>query len=155
MAETVHDRLLDLLRNDGVQFRLMEHEPVTTSADAARVRGVGLQTGAKAMIVKAGEEFVLAVLAADRMIDWKKLRVVLGTRKVRLADEDEVATLCELPKGAIPPIGRLIGVDTFVDASLLETDVVRFNAGSLTKSVEMRRDDLVAVAQARIETFSS
>ena len=37
--DAVHARLVSLLRGEGVDFRLTQHDAVTTSADAAAVRG--------------------------------------------------------------------------------------------------------------------
>ena len=36
-------KLLDLFRKEGVEYRLYEHEPVYTSEEASRVRGVEAQ----------------------------------------------------------------------------------------------------------------
>ena len=50
VASAVHERLGALLRAEGVKFRLTHHEAVTTSAEAAAVRGAELRSGAKAML---------------------------------------------------------------------------------------------------------
>jgi hypothetical protein len=50
-ADEVHARLVALLRFEGVDFELTLHDAVTTSADAAAVRGAELRSGAKAMLV--------------------------------------------------------------------------------------------------------
>src|SRR4051794_33510018 len=62
--EAVHAELLALLRREAADFRLTRHDPVTTSAEAAAVRGAELRSGAKAMLVKTKAGFVLVVLAA-------------------------------------------------------------------------------------------
>jgi prolyl-tRNA editing enzyme YbaK/EbsC (Cys-tRNA(Pro) deacylase) len=47
------ERLQEWLREAGVLFEVLEHAPVSTSEDAARVRGTPLEQGAKALVVRA------------------------------------------------------------------------------------------------------
>jgi Ala-tRNA(Pro) deacylase len=143
-----------LLDAEGVEYRVTQHEPVTTSEEAAAVRGVGLNTGAKAMLVKGRDGFALVVLAADRKVDWKRLAPLVG-KSPRFATAEELEELTGLSKGAVPPFGRLFGLRTIYDESLLEVETVNFNAGSHTESVSMRRDDMVRVGGGETGAFST
>ena len=60
------DRLEAWLREAGVPFRVLEHAPVYTSEEAARVRGTAPEAGAKALVVRAEERHVLLVLPGNR-----------------------------------------------------------------------------------------
>src|SRR5262245_18142709 len=80
---TVTERLTRWLAAAGVPFRILEHAPVRTSAEAAAVRGTPLQAGAKALVVRADDRPVHLVLPADRRIDNPRLRELLGTRRLR------------------------------------------------------------------------
>src|SRR5579871_2431334 len=120
MTADVHERLLDLLRTQGVEFHVSSHDPVTTSAEAAAVRGAELRSGAKAMLVKSKSGFVLAVLAADRRVDWKLLAPLVGGKGARFATEEGLHELTGLEKGAVPPVGALFGLRTIYDRSLLD-----------------------------------
>jgi Ala-tRNA(Pro) deacylase len=151
----VHARLVALLREEGVNFRLTHHEPVTTSAEAAAVRGAELRSGAKAMLVKGRAGFVLAVLAADRKVDWKLLAPLVGGKGARFADDDELLEATGLRKGAVPPFGVLFGITTIYDRSLLEVETVNFNAGTHTDSVSMARDDLIRIGGGEVAAFST
>jgi Ala-tRNA(Pro) deacylase len=153
-VDAVFERLTRLLDEEGVPFRLLHHAPVTTSDEAAAVRGVELRSGAKAMVVKGKDGLVLAVLAADRRIDWKLLGRLIDSREPRFATGEELMAATGLTKGAVPPLGRLFGVPTIYDESLLEVDTVNFNAGSHTDSVEMARADLVRLGGGRIAAFA-
>ena len=133
---------------------MIRHEPVTTSEAAAAVRGVDLNTGATAMVVKGREGFALAVLAADRKVDWKLLAPFVG-KSPRFATDEELQELTRLSKGAVPPFGGLFGLRTIYDESLLDVDRVNFNAGSHTDSVSMRRDDMVRIGGGELAAFST
>jgi len=136
-----------LLRSEGVDFQLVHHDAVTTSAEAAAVRGTELCSGAKAMLVKAKAGFVLAVLAADRKVNWKLLAPLVDDKGARFANDDELRTATGLTKGAVPPLGVLFGLRTLYDRSLLEVESVNFNAGTHTDSIAMSAGDVI-----RIET---
>src|SRR3954449_6596214 len=154
-AAAVHEKLVSLLRAEGVDFRLSRHDAVTTSAEAAAVRGAELQSGAKAMLVKGRTGFVLAVLAADRRVDWKLLAPLAGGKGARFADDDELREVTGLTKGAVPPFGRLFGLRTIYDESLLDVETVNFNAGTHTDSIAMPRDDMVRVGGGELAAFSA
>jgi Ala-tRNA(Pro) deacylase len=153
--DALHVKLVDLLRAEGADFKLLHHEPVTTSAEAAATRGTELRSGAKAMLVKSKTGFVLLVLAADRKVDWKLLAPLVGGKGGRFATDDELRAATGLTKGAVPPFGRLFGLRTIYDASLLEVDSVNFNAGTKTDSVTMARDDLIRIGGGEVASFST
>jgi Ala-tRNA(Pro) deacylase len=143
-----------LLRAEGAEFRLTHHDAVTTSAEAAAVRGAELRSGAKAMLVKAKTGFVLVVLAADRKVNWKLLKPLVGGKSARFATDDELLEATGLSKGAVPPLGLLFGLDTIYDRSLLEVETVNFNAGTPTDSIAMARDDLIRIGGGELAEFS-
>jgi Ala-tRNA(Pro) deacylase len=138
-----------------VDFRLTTHDPVTTSVEAAAVRGADLRSGAKAMLVKTKAGFVLAVLAADRKVNWKLLAPLVGGKGARFANDDELRETTGLSKGAVPPLGGLFGLRTIYDRSLLDVETVNFNAGTHTESITMARDDLVRIGGGELAAFSA
>lgn len=145
MSETVFDRLHARLQAGGATFRVLRHEPVYTSEQAAAVRGVPLSSGAKALVLKAGEAFVMAVVPADRKLDSKSARAVLGTKSIRFATREEVEALTGLQPGSIPPFGSLFGLPTYCDEALGQNEAINFNAGDHAISVQMPYADYVAL----------
>jgi Ala-tRNA(Pro) deacylase len=155
MADSPHTRLVVFLRDQGVEFRLTQHEAVTTSAEAAAIRGAELRSGAKAMLVKTRAGFVLVVLAADRKVDWKQLKPLVGDKGARFATDEELRDVTGLDKGALPPLGVLFGLRTLYDRSLLEVETVNFNAGTRTDSIAMGCDDLIRIGGGELASFSA
>src|SRR2546425_13164945 len=100
---SVFERLESWLRERGVAFTVLRHEPVFTSEQAAAVRGTSLASGAKALVIKADERFVLLVLPADRKLANRKARESLAVKSLRFATKDEVQNLTGLQPGSIPP----------------------------------------------------
>ncbi len=138
---TVFERVEDKLRQAGVPFTVTRHTPVYTSEEAAAVRGTPLASGAKALVVKAGEVFVLLVLPADRKLDSKTARSGLGVKAIRFASPEEVDRLTGLKPGSIPPFGSLFGLPTYCDPALGANESINFNAGDHSISVHMTYAD--------------
>jgi len=151
----VSERLERWLHEAGVAFEVLEHAPVRTSEEAARVRGTRLEQGAKALVVRAGDRFVQCVLPAHLKADNAALRAITGTRKLRFATRDELHELTGCEPGAVPPFGNLFGLPVLLDEALSRNDRVAFNAGSNSLSITMRCDDLIRMSGATVCRFAS
>src|SRR6187399_1465657 len=134
---TVFVRVQEKLQSAGAAFTVTRHSPVYTSEEAAAVRGVPLCTGAKALVVKAGDGFLLLVVPADRKLDSKKARTALGVKGLRFASREEVEQLTGLQPGSIPPFGSLFGLPTKCDPALRDSVQINFNAGDHAISVSL------------------
>lgn len=102
---SVLEKILALLEEHNIPYKLTEHEPVRTSEEAAKIRGVALKTGAKAMIVRDKDDYYLLVLPADNRIDWKRMRAILHVGNLRLATEEEAENIAHVKMGSVPPFG--------------------------------------------------
>jgi len=142
----------EMLRAKQIAYETLRHKPVTTSAEAAAVRGVPLSSGAKALICKCDKELVLFVVPADRRLASKEVRRQAGYRKLRFASPEEVWELTGLRPGAIPPFGSLFGLSTFCDPALGENERINFNAGDHAVSISMRYADYIAAEQPSLFT---
>ena len=147
---TVFARLTALLDESRVAYAVTHHAPVRTSEEAAKVRGSPLASGAKALVCKAGERFVLLVMPADRRLDSAAARRLLGVSGLRFATQDEVAALTGLEPGAIPPFGQLFGLATHCDERLATLPTINFNAGDRAISIAMAATDYVSVEGPRL-----
>lgn len=154
MPDSVFERLQNHLREHDVPFDVLRHEPVYTSEEAARVRGTPLASGAKALICKLDDRFVMFVLPADRRLANKAIRKELGTRKLRFASRDEVLELTGLAPGSIPPFGSLFELPTWCDDGLAAQEQINFNAGDHTISISMAYADYVAIERPKIASVS-
>jgi Ala-tRNA(Pro) deacylase len=154
-AVPVSERLTRWLREAGVAFEILEHAPVRTSEEAARVRGTRLEQGAKALVVRADDRFLHCVLPAHLKADNAALRVIAGTRRLRFASREELLELTGCEPGAVPPFGNLFGLPVLLDEALCVNEHVAFNAGSNAVSIVMRCDDLVRVSGATVCRFAA
>jgi len=153
MAESVFERVEELLRRHGVSFEVLRHEPVYTSQQAADVRGTSLASGAKALVCKGDDRFVLFVLPADLKLDSKAVRRARGWKKLRFADGPEVLQRTALEPGAIPPFGSLFGLATLCDTRLGDNERINFNAGDHRVSISMSYADYIRAESPELGDF--
>ena len=74
-------RLIQRLEACDISCELRHHTPVYTSEEAARVRGTSLASGAKALICKADDRFIMYVVPAERRwrAKWLCFSYTLGS----------------------------------------------------------------------------
>jgi Ala-tRNA(Pro) deacylase len=154
MSPSVFERVERLLKVNGVAFTVLRHKAVYTSEEAARIRGTPLASGAKALVCKGDERFVMFVVPTDRKLDSRSVRRDQGWRKLRFASLEEVAELTGLAPGAIPPFGSLFSLPTLCERRLGENESINFNAGDHSISVSIRYDDYLRVERPVMGTFA-
>ena len=154
MCDTVLDRIEALLTSRSANFEILRHAPVYTSAEAAAIRGTPLASGAKALICKADDCFVMFVLPADRKLASKEVRKSRRWRSLRFATAQEVAQLTGLEPGSIPPLGSLFNLPTLCDTRLGEHARINFNAGDHAVSISMTYVDYLAIERPELGQFA-
>jgi|SRR5436190_6108113 len=154
MSESVFQRVSGLLGAKSVAFEVLRHAPVFTSEEAAAVRGTPLGSGAKALVCKADEQFVMIVLPADRKLASKAVRKAAGLKSLRFASREEVEQLTGLAPGSIPPFGSLFGLATWCDERLAEHPRINFNAGDHSISISMTYADYLAAEHPKLGLYA-
>ena len=146
----------DYLRSRSVRFQVLLHRPAPSAARMAETVHVPGRTVAKAVLIRAGDAFALAVLPATHRIDLDRLATILGIDDPRISTEAEVMSIfhdCE--RGALPPFGRLYGLTTLIDTSLAGGSEVVFVANSRHEGIRMRFRDYEALETPMRGRFAS
>ncbi|MEK7595061.1 MAG: YbaK/EbsC family protein [Patescibacteria group bacterium] len=151
---TVFEKILEKLNTLGYSYEVLEHEPVHTSADAARVRDTALEEGAKALVFIADKTAILVVLPADKKVDTKVFKAEFKIKDLCMASREAVKALTALEVGSIPPTGSILGLKTYFDHAFKSKEIAVFNAGSLTSSVKMKTVDLIGMENPTFGSFS-
>jgi len=147
-------KLQTLLDELGVPYRVSHHDTAFTASSLAEKEHVKGRRVIKPVVVQADGQFYLCALPASHRIDMDALAGQLEAQSVSLADEHRMAQLfpdCEV--GAVPPVGRLYGMTTLMDESLVADDHVTFQAGTHSDAVTMTLADYRRVAQPEIAYF--
>lgn len=151
----ISETLKNYLKAQKVSYKGVSHPKRFTAQEIAQAEHAPGREVAKAVIVKAKGRDWMVVTPADSMIDLLKLSAVLETDDIRVEEEREFAPLfpeCEL--GAMPPIGKLYGMNTFVDESFLKNREIFFNGGDHKESIVMPVSEYIRIAEAEIADFA-
>lgn len=150
------EQILAFLQAKGIQpLRVVDHPETRTSEASAEARGEPLSIGGKAILMKAGEQFRLFVLPADRKIATALVRKHLAIKNLRFATPEELLALTGLAPGSVPPFGRpILPFDLHIDRAIAHNDRIAFNAASLTRSIVLATQDYLSAAGGDMFSFA-
>lgn len=145
---------LDDARLAATAYRVVRHERVNSLEEAAVKRGVDPSAVIKTMVVRlAAGDYVFALVPGDRVIDWAKLRTVLGERRLSLADADEAFGVTGYVRGTITPFGSTTDWPVYA-AEQLASGAVSIGGGAPGVSVTIDGRELVAALSATLADFT-
>lgn len=134
---TIAQKLNRYLTDQRAEYELIAHMPTRSSIETARICHVPARQMVKAVLLDADQDYLLAVLPANRRLGHAELRSGLGC-KPHLVDEEELSIIFDdCAFGAIPAIASGYGVRTMVDDSLDDQSDVYFDAGDHASLVHM------------------
>lgn len=149
-------RIQEYLKTNEVDFEVQAHERTYTAQETAAVTHVKGKELAKSVILASNGDLFMAVVPSSRMVDVERMKALTGLEDLRLADESEFSNLfsgCEL--GAIPPLGKLFGVDMWVDDSLKADEEIAFPAGTHTEILKIDFADFENLERPKFARISS
>lgn len=143
------------LKNNGIPFEIIPHEPAFTAHEVASATRVPDSGMAKTLVVRIDGKFWMVVLRGDQRLNERKLKRLVGAHTVHLAREEDLNSLfpdCEM--GAMPPFGNLYGLPVLVEYALTEEADLVFNACKHTQSIRMKYRDYERLVQPLVGRFS-
>jgi Ala-tRNA(Pro) deacylase len=149
-------QIKEILDNAKVEYTHLTHEHVSTSEDAAKIRGTNIEDAAKAIILKVQSKdgnfiFIQAVVPANQRIDLKKLKILLDSKNVALASPDEVLEQTGCTIGSVPPFAsKLFNITMYMDESILKKDLIVFSAGTHNDSIQMNAQDYYEILEPKV-----
>ena len=148
-------KLKQFLDDRGVKYVSIQHSPAYTAPVVAKYAHISGKDFAKTIIVKIEDEMAMVVLPANRKIVLSELRDLLS-EMVELASEGEFISRfpdCEL--GAMPPVGKIYGMQMYLEQSLTNYPEIAFNAGNHREVIKMSTTDYLRVAEPVVMDFAT
>ena len=116
---------------------------VETVEAASRESGEPMSRIVKTLLLRAGDEYVVAVVRGDNVIDFDRLSRALG-KPVTMARAKEVRQVLGVDVGAVTPLSeRVLSHRIIMDPSVLENDYVLCGGGSRNTLIRVSVRDLV------------
>jgi Ala-tRNA(Pro) deacylase len=144
-------KLKEMLDEAKISYEVHSHLQAFTAHETAARQHLSGKDMAKVVMLRVDGSLAMAVIPASRMISLNAVKASLGAKEVKLATEDEFASLfpeCEI--GAMPPFGNLFDLPVYVDPTLEEDETIFFNAGNHEQTVKMEYRDFARLVQPRV-----
>jgi prolyl-tRNA editing enzyme YbaK/EbsC (Cys-tRNA(Pro) deacylase) len=151
---TVYETIVAALQAQAVDYIEIEHQPIYTVEEAAQVDGLSLEEGAKSLLLKTKNSYVLAVLAGSKRLDSKKFKKLLQVRDIRFATPAEVNQQMGCMIGSCHPFGSLADLETYLDRSLLKQTNISFNPGVHHRSIRLKLEAYLAIENPNLVELS-
>lgn len=128
------------LERHGKAYALIPHTPTQTLGEAAAVTHIDPQHLARAVLLQDQQGFLLAVLPANYLIDFRAIRDRTG-RNCRPASPEQVAAaFADCEPGSVPPLAEPYGLTAIIDEQLAGSGQIHFEAGFHNCLVRMQSD---------------
>ncbi|WP_028401878.1 YbaK/EbsC family protein [Ectobacillus panaciterrae] len=120
-------------------------ERTNTVEEAAKALGIEGAQIAKSILFKSGDRFGLFVTAGDIRINQKKVKMLLGTGKPKLATPEEVQEITGFKIGGVCPFALNKDVPVFLDESMKRFDIVYTAAGTAQSALPITFEKLQTI----------
>jgi Ala-tRNA(Pro) deacylase len=147
----IHEQLRALLDREGANYRVVEHEPEGRTEVIAKIRGNKIQQSIKSIVVQVRlnrkeNTYCLVNFPGDCRIDFKGIKSHFHADSVAFAAREKTEELTGCVIGAIPPFSFNDQLEVLADPLIRENEEVVFNAGRLDRSIFMRLEDYLRIA---------
>lgn len=137
-------KVIEHLKKNKIKFEQIAHKTVFTAFDLAKTLKEKLNRISKTLVIKTDKGYVLVVLPADRMVDFAKLKKLLGAKKIEIAKEKVMKDVFKIKPGTVTPFATLHKkVPLYIDKALIRAKEILVSAGSYTDSLRLKVSDLM------------
>ena len=126
------------------------------AANVAQALGYNESQMVKTLVFESGTgEQVLVMLGGDKNAVSGNLKRAIGSRDIKLAAPGKVIEVTGYAIGSIPPFHwQPPGFRTFIDACLMDEDVLGVGAGQWGQEIMIAPNDLAGVTGATVVNLS-
>ena len=147
-------KLKNFLDENNVKYTTISHSKAYTAPQVAHSAHISGKDMAKTVMIIIDGKMAMAVLPANRHVDFDLIKDAIGIKPITLANEEEFINFfpkCEV--GTMPPFGNLYDMEVYVDKSLAKDHEIAFNAGSHTELVQMAYADFENLVKPYVIEF--
>lgn len=157
----IYDKVLIILKESGVKYKIHKHEPVYTIKDVEEKLSFPKDKLLKTLVFKIRDSFwVLAVIEGEDRVDYRKLAKVFSANRsiLEMTSPDEVEMKLGFQIGGICPIPVRDDVTVVFDQKVVDRvglDVIYCGVGRNDRSLEINFQDLLKVSNGEVSDISS
>ena len=155
MMSDIHDQLCELLQRESAVYRVIQHEPEGRTELIAQIRGNRLEQAIKSIVIqvrlkKKENLYCLANVPGDCRIDLDGIKNHFQAEGAAFASREKAQELTGCVIGAIPPFSFNEQLHVLADPLIQQNEEVVFNAGRLDRSIFMKLDDYIRIANPQL-----
>jgi len=146
------------------KYQIIGHKTTFTAWDTAQTEKVKPQQVAKALVMKADNDYLLAMVPSNRNLDKQKLLKAINARrkknKEKLFKKIDFAKELWMKKnlpgkvGATPPFQEILKLDVYADGLLLKNKKIYVGSGEYTESLLINTSQYVKIENPVKGSFS-
>lgn len=147
------------LQKAGKPFELLEYDydPNAPSIGLQAAQAMGLDPASvfKTLMVSAGDEVCLALVASDHELSLKALAGAAGKKTAAMLKPADAERISGYHVGGISPLGQKKRLRCFIDASVTALAFVVVNGGQRGLQIKIAPADLIAATEAVVTPLAA
>jgi Cys-tRNA(Pro)/Cys-tRNA(Cys) deacylase len=145
---------LEAAEASGLEHRVIRHGPVTSLAEAARLRAVAPAGVVKTLVVRrSADDYVFVLVPGDRAISWPKLRKLLGVSRLSMPSAEVARQATGYARGTITPFGATTAWPVIADERVRGHEIT-LGAGEHGVALAVQADDALRALGATVADIS-
>lgn len=156
--------VLNYLDKNKYKYEVVEHKTTYTAWDKAQTEKVKPQEIAKTLVMKADNEYVLALVPSNRNLDKIKLLKLINAgkkkrgektaKKIDFAKEAWMKKNIPGKVGAVPAFKGLIKLEIYLDNLLAKNKKMQIGSGEYTASIKINTSQYIKTESPTKGSFS-
>ena len=160
----ISKKILKYLEDKKYKFTEISHKTTFTAWDTAQTEKIEPKSVAKALVMKADQDYLLALIPGNRNLDKPKLLKIINAlrkkqgfkayKKLDLAKEVWMKKSLPGKVGATPPFRGLLKLDIYADNLLLKNKKIYAGSGEYTESILLNTGEYIKKEEIIKGSFS-
>ncbi|RST60367.1 prolyl-tRNA synthetase associated domain-containing protein [Siminovitchia terrae] len=145
--------IIDMLNKLQMKYSVVEHPPANTIDEIDSFRLPKADLIVKNLFLRDDKKknYYLLVISKDKVINLKDLRLLLGSRPLSFASENDLFRYLGLKKGSVTPLGILNDmkrkVEVFIDEELMRFHTIGIHPNENTATLWLSPQDLQSIIE--------
>ncbi|GLO59896.1 hypothetical protein MACH09_04040 [Vibrio sp. MACH09] len=135
------------LEKQQVKFRLLLHTvPTTNIEETAKERNIEPRVMVKSILLRdMGNNYVLACIPGDHSVDPKKVRALLGLRRMTCVSYDDIEAISGYKPGTVSPLLLKTPMPIVFDQRFQSIAEITISSGSNMAGIAILNSDLFSL----------
>lgn len=142
-------RVREYLNAQHIPYQLVHHQYRETARECANVARIPPSRMAKAVLLKDGEEFLLAVVPSDKSVDINLLNQRTNRLLMTASQKEVYRQFYDCTNGAVPSLGQAYDLRVIWDDKIAQQPDCYLEAGDHEQFIYLARRDLQTLIEGR------